>query len=234
MHVHLDYSGVRGDPEHVQARIPRRRFAFDDDRQSQDARGVFQRRDQVEVILCFLHRRHEDVQPAVARLDAERRPRDPRGGLLQTGRAKNLVAFRRQLAEPLAPFAAAETRAARRLAARDEALAGALRSRRKRRLLDKRVRVRDPRIVYRAHPRQRIERQPQPHRRISGDQPERFIAQEPWARFPMAPAHLQRQRIADHASQPLLEYPRDTVALLFVLQVRLERIDIGRQAPLLP
>ena len=83
--------------------------------------------DEIEVILRFLHRRHENVQPAVARLDAERGAGDPRGGFL-LGRAscadRLRVAARGfgRSAELLAALAAALADIERRGAAADIAL----------------------------------------------------------------------------------------------------------------
>ena len=50
MHVHLDDAGVGRDLDRVEARIARRRLAFDDHRQAERARGVFHRGDEIEII----------------------------------------------------------------------------------------------------------------------------------------------------------------------------------------
>ena len=50
MHVHLDDAGVGRDRELVQARIVRRRFAFDDDRHAQFGDGGFDAGDEIEII----------------------------------------------------------------------------------------------------------------------------------------------------------------------------------------
>lgn len=44
--------------------------------------AVFDARDEIEIIFRLLDRRHEEVQPTVPRLDAQRGANDPRGGFL--------------------------------------------------------------------------------------------------------------------------------------------------------
>ena len=81
LQVDLDHAGVRRDLDVRQPRIVGRRLAFEDHRQAQRARGRFDRLDQIEVVLGGADRRQEHVQPALARLDAQRGPHDPGGGL---------------------------------------------------------------------------------------------------------------------------------------------------------
>ena len=81
VHVDLDDAGIGRDGELVQARIARRRFAFDDDRRAHFGDDGFDAGDQIEIILRRLNRRHEKMQPSIARLDAQCRANDPRRAL---------------------------------------------------------------------------------------------------------------------------------------------------------
>jgi hypothetical protein len=45
---------------------------------------------------------------------------------------------------------------------------------------------------------------------------------------------LQRQHVPDDSVEPLLEDPREPRALLFVLQLGLQRVDVHRQPPFPP
>ena len=65
--------GIGRDADDVEARIVRRPVAFDVDGQADLPGGVLGRRDQFEIVLERLDRRHEDAEPAVARLDRDRR-----------------------------------------------------------------------------------------------------------------------------------------------------------------
>ncbi len=72
LHIDLDDAGIGGDLQDAQARVGRRSIALQPDRQVLG--GGLQLGDQFEVVLQARHRRHEDVEPAVPRLDAERGP----------------------------------------------------------------------------------------------------------------------------------------------------------------
>ena len=81
----------------VDAVVVRRLVAFDDDRRVRSSRGrVFDRGDQLEVVLEPVERRHEDVQHAVARLDAQRRADHARGITIRR-RCENALAGPRSL-----------------------------------------------------------------------------------------------------------------------------------------
>ena len=80
MDVDFDHARIGRDTQLLQPRIARRLVAFEDDRHIQRCRGGFDRGDQLEVVLETGGRRHEDVQPAIARLGAQRGARDPAGG----------------------------------------------------------------------------------------------------------------------------------------------------------
>ena len=70
VHVDLDDTRIGRDAEFIDARIARRRFAFDDDGQTGFVRGRFDAGNEIQIIFRPLHRRHENVQAPVARLDA--------------------------------------------------------------------------------------------------------------------------------------------------------------------
>src|ERR1017187_4002887 len=63
MHVHFDHARVGRDGELVQARIARRRLAFDDDRRAHFGDDGFDAGDEIEIIFRVLNRRHENMQP---------------------------------------------------------------------------------------------------------------------------------------------------------------------------
>ena len=71
--VDFDDAGVGRHLDDVDARIVRRRIALDLDRQAKLGGGRFDRREQFEIILEPLDRRHEHAEPAVAQLDRQRR-----------------------------------------------------------------------------------------------------------------------------------------------------------------
>src|SRR5262245_48617067 len=76
MQVDLDHARIRGDGHAIEPWIERRRRALDDHRQLQRRRGVLDRADEIEVVLRGADRRHEYVEPALARLHTERRADD--------------------------------------------------------------------------------------------------------------------------------------------------------------
>ena len=71
MDVDLDDAGIGRDADDVEARIVRRAVALDMDRQADRLGRLLRRGDQLEIVLERLDRRHEDAQPAVARLDGD-------------------------------------------------------------------------------------------------------------------------------------------------------------------
>ena len=92
MDVDLDHARVGRHLDHVEPRIGRRRVAFEQHRQVELGRGVFDRGHELEEFLGTLGRRHEDAELAVARLD---RQGGPDGAQLLAG-----CAPRRRLAVP--------------------------------------------------------------------------------------------------------------------------------------
>ena len=73
LNVHFQHARVGRQLEVLQAVIVRRRIAFQDDRHLQFGGGLLDRGDQTQIILEPLDRRHENVQPSLARFDAQRR-----------------------------------------------------------------------------------------------------------------------------------------------------------------
>ena len=72
MNVDLDHARVRRDIENTHARVAGWRVAFDDERSSHGLGGVLDRRQQRDVILDALERRHEHMKVAVAHLEDQR------------------------------------------------------------------------------------------------------------------------------------------------------------------
>ncbi len=70
--VHLDDAGVGCDADDVEARVGRGRVALDVDGQAHLAGRRLGGCDEVEIVLDALHRRHEDAEAAVTRLDRDR------------------------------------------------------------------------------------------------------------------------------------------------------------------
>ena len=70
--VDLDHAGIGRHLDHLDARIERRRIALDMHLHLHFLGGRLHRRDQFEIILQLLHRRHEGAEHAVADLDRHR------------------------------------------------------------------------------------------------------------------------------------------------------------------
>lgn len=66
--VDLDHAGVGRHLDHFDPRIERRRIALDMDGKLHLLRGILQRRDQLEIILDALDRRHEGADHAITDL----------------------------------------------------------------------------------------------------------------------------------------------------------------------
>ena len=81
MDIDFDHARIGSDFDMVQAIIVRRRISFDHDGQRQFGRRRFDRRDQRQIILQANDRRHEHMQPAFARFDAQRGADHPLGRL---------------------------------------------------------------------------------------------------------------------------------------------------------
>ena len=90
------------------------------------------------------------------------------------------------------------------------------------------------RVVGLVHPRQRIHRQAKAHRRIAGQQVQPLVAQEPAASAPARAIAGNRQGVAHGVVQAVLEHPAQALALEFVVQPRVEGINVHRQLALAP
>ena len=74
MNVDLKHAGVRGELDLSQARVVRRRIAFNQNRHLEFGGGVLNGGEQVDVVFGGLHRRNKNPQPALARFHRQRRP----------------------------------------------------------------------------------------------------------------------------------------------------------------
>ncbi len=224
MDVDLDHAGIGGDGDRVEARVARRGIALDDDGKAGLDRRLLDRGDEIEIILERRHGRHEDIEVAAARLDAERRAHDPFG---RAPRLELFLAQRRHRGLALARLGAAL------MLGRLRALA-----RRQRRPLREGVRLDHVRIVLGRHPRQRGERQPVAERTVARREEDALAAQRPIARKPDRPAILMTavdgKGEADGLVEPALEHAREPRALLRVLELAVERIDIDGKLALAP
>jgi len=115
------------------------------------------------------------------------------------------------------------------------------RSGRQRRARGERVLFDVVRVVARAHPGQRIERQPVAHGRVTRHEVHALVAEEPGPGGPhratqrgVARVGLQRQHIAHHRVQALVEHAAQPHPLEFVGQLAVERVHVHRQAALAP
>ena len=73
MNVDLDHAWVGSDLNDLDTRIVRRRIALDMNLKLHVFCGCLHHRDQFEIVLELLHRRHERAENAVANLDRQRR-----------------------------------------------------------------------------------------------------------------------------------------------------------------
>ena len=95
----------------------------------------------------------------------------------------------------------------------------------------------DPRLVAVFGPGLRVKRQAQPDRRITRSQIAALIAQEPGPGLPALRRHaaaLDWQDVTGHLVEALAENPAQALAFKFVVEFRIEGVDIGRQAPFTP
>ena len=92
--IDFDHAGVGRDFQHVETRITRWCVAFDGDGRSELGGGVFDGGDEFEIVFERRDGRHEDVELALARLDAERGADNPRGGLAAAREPGRIVAER--------------------------------------------------------------------------------------------------------------------------------------------
>jgi hypothetical protein len=131
--VDLDDAGIGRHLQALEARVARRWIALEAHLRAERGGGVFDRGDQVEVLLEQAARRHEHVQDAVARLDAQRGAREIRRRLAARGRVRRRRHHRRRRPRELA-------------------------ARRQGRALAHRIALPHARAIVRRRPRQRVER----------------------------------------------------------------------------
>ena len=206
MDVDLDDAGIGRDVEHAQradraaACSPRWRPAW-----PQRAGGLLDRGQQRDVVLEPGERRHEDVQVAVAHLDAQR-------GLDHLARRRGVAAgdFLPASASPRASGSGSAPRGANGSTA----------------WLDV--------GVLRQHVRQRRERQAQPERRIAAERVEPLAPQRPAAAVPLdaaAPSRdrLQRQHEAGGPVEPCRSRRARRARSSGCVRSACERVDVDRQ-----
>ena len=95
MHVDFDHAGVGSHLHHLNAMIGRRQITFQHHRLLHRFGGRFDHGDQLQIIVERLDRRHEDVQPTVARFDAHRGADDIRDGTARQAVRERGVRHRR-------------------------------------------------------------------------------------------------------------------------------------------
>jgi hypothetical protein len=93
-----------------------------------------------------------------------------------------------------------------------------------------------PRIIFRGHPRLRIQRQAVAHRRIAGQQVAALVAQEPGAALPAGVGGVarERQHLTGDVFEALAEHLDEPRTLDLVLELRVERIYVARELPFTP
>ena len=235
LHVHFDDAGIRRDEEMRQPRIVRRRIAFEQHAHAERARRRFDGRDQIEIVLERRDRRHEDVQDAAARLDAQRRA-DDAGGRLD--RAMAAIGARRRRPSPVPTVLPAirhavmpgcgcgDWRSRRACAASGARGANGSSS-----STSSRSPARRPTAANRA-----AGEAPSANRRESDTAARRAGTRARSSSVrPRPPVAPKRQRVADDRRRdPGVKTRRRRVALQFVVETRVERIDVDRQLPLAP
>ncbi len=217
--VDLEHARIGRHLDHAEAGIGGRPIAFHLDRQAQLERGLLDRRQQLQIVLERLGRRHEHAQAIGARLDRERRP--------HLGPVRLAVAVQPLLDQGLARRHAGAVVAPHPLAQRVGGWQGGARR--------ERIGRQDIGVVGRRHIRQGRQRQPIADRRVARRQQQTAGAGRPQLALParLRPAlpALDRQRDARRPAQAMVEHPREASALERVLQLGILGRQIGRQLP---
>ena len=211
MDVDLDDAGVGRDLDDVDARIVRRRIAFDVHRQLGGGGGFLDGGDERGEIQRVGERRQEHAQVSVARLDGERgahRAVD----LARTGRRRD----------------------GRRPQRHGLALLNEHRPLGQRRRLAERVARQNVRIIDVGKRGERSDRQAESGRRIARYQEELAAARAPTLGHPAAAEvgrlpHLHRKDVARRLVEAMLEDAHDARTLGGILQLVLFRRDVERQ-----
>ena len=257
MDIDFDHARIGGDAQHRQAGVARRLIALEDHLQAGLAGARLDRCDQLKILIEGGGRRHEDIETAVTRLDAQRGPGNTRIGsaggtaLAVAGIAPDLLhhtggrlATTRDRLD-----AARRDRLGHRILARIVGCAQLKLMRREQALRLVGVGRMNPGIVGLGHPGQRGQRQPVADRRIAGRQKALVHAQGPGAGLPQlhrlpdaagrrscrtrgragARIRLDRQNPADRLAQAVRKDPMQTLALHRIVEPGIEHINIDRQ-----
>ena len=221
-----------------QPRVARRRIAFEQHAHAERARRRFDGGDELEVVLERLDRRHEDVQDAAARLDAQRRADDAGGRF--AARRRTPVASSAPACSPAAGrdcCGRIGTPSSARPATRGRGIVAppGCRERRARRERIELVDRQDDRPATPTAASRAAAEVPSASRRASDR-----AARSRRNHAPRRPASVpaadppKRQRVADDRVQTLREDAAQAVALQLVVEARVERIDVHRQLPFAP
>ena len=258
--VDFDHARIGRHAQCRQARITRRLVAFEDQWQAHLDGGVLDGRDEFEVVLEHRHRRHEHIEPTIARFGAQGGAGDPSRGLegLRSARLRQrhrCAGLARALrgARSLGKARCARASSGMRpgparcargigcagtttafIGAEGKAQAPVRRQRRERLGLVGRV---HPGHVALRRPGLGVERQAKAHRRIAGHEVATFGTQEPRAGLPAGQAvrvASDRQHVPDHLVEPLAEDLAQALAFERVGQTRIEGVDVGRQLAFTP
>ena len=162
LEINLNDTRIGGDLNVIEAGIVRGRVALDDDRRLQVRGGGFDGSDEFEIIFHRRHGRHENVQPALARFNADRGAHNPPRGFAPLRRAGRIFG-ELGLLDFLITLSPASAVARVECGSLQIALTQFL-PHRQRRTFHGRVGFVEIGIIGLAHPRQRIERQPEAHR----------------------------------------------------------------------
>ena len=207
LHIDLDDAGVGGDLQHAQARVGGRGIALQAHRQA--VGGGLQLGHQFQVVLQPRHRRHEHIEEAVARLDAER------------------GAHRRRLAPRSRPDAAhlglRLQMQPREIGQGTTVFVGVQRG--------------DVRIILGRQLGQGVQWQAQAQRRVAGDRiepptPEPPLFAKPPLALGLAERAPQRQHIAQGLRQPALHDAPQPGPRGRVVESGVGQLDLGRQVGL--
>ena len=186
MDVHFDDAGIGRDLDDIDARIKRRRIAFDMHRHAKRFGRLFHCRQQLEVIARCRRGRHEHAQPAIARLNGECGAHGRLGGQVADLGIDGAIGFGPHFIGQIAVGAPAS----------GKGLAAVFRffQRRQRR---KGIGRRHKAALAWRHIGQGIQRQAESDGAVTRQQEQVAAAGGPMLAQPAIDAHLHRQHIAD-------------------------------------
>ncbi|MNX85652.1 hypothetical protein D3C86_1175000 [compost metagenome] len=188
--VDFDDAGVGRHLQHFQARVARRRIAFQHDLHLQLTRGGFHLGHQRQIVFQARQRRHEDKKQAIARLHAHGGARQPRDRFKLGGNAGGVRVWTYPWTYPRScpwsyPRPCSRSRSGSHARPRTRRGARVLRQQlgrpRQGTPRVERIPIRHHGRVALGRPGQRVQRQAQAHRRIAREQIHALIAQEPGA-----------------------------------------------------